>query len=127
MKFFSTSERQFRVAVLASLQRIERALGVEHSALKNLIEMENKKMTTLADILAKATALADTAGAAQVNEQHLIDAANAHVADLQTQLDAANAAVAAGTAGAPDPAQLDAIGAALDQAKAVADAMASAT
>ena len=126
---FETYEQRFRREVLASLQRIERALKIENTALANLIAMEKSQMTTLADILTKATALATAEGAAQATVQHERDAATAHAADLQKKLDdalAANAtAAAANAAPAVDPAQLDAIAAQLDQAKAIADALAA--
>jgi hypothetical protein len=130
MSLFATPEQRFRVAVLASLQRIERVLGVDHVAFKTLIAMENHEMTTLAEIATKAQALADAEGAAQVTIQHERDAAAAQIADLTKQRDdalAANAsAAAANAAPAIDQAQLDAIGAALDKATAIATALAPA-
>lgn len=75
--------------------------------------METKLMTTLSELLAKATAETDAVNAIKLT----VDGLNASVADLSARLAAAQAAVP------PDQATIDAIGAELDRQRAVLDDM----
>lgn len=75
--------------------------------------METKIMTTLSDLLAKATAETDAVNAIKLT----VDGLNASVADLGAKLAAAQTAVP------PDQATIDAIGAELDKQRAVLDGL----
>ena len=116
---FEMPEHRFRAHVIASLERIERALGVEDKALITIIKLEIKNMTTLADLAASSAALDTAMAAALTNVQSELAAANASVATLTSELATANA-------NAADPAVIATIAANLATAQHVADKLAPA-
>ena len=112
---FEMPEHRFRAHVIASLERIERALGVEDKALTTIMKLEIKNMETLDQVLVAATALSSLEDSVKM----VMDGSNAHIADLEKQLADEKAQPAI------DQTKVDAIAAQLVKVTAVAQAMAA--
>ena len=105
---FRIKTKNTHPTVFARLVALEHGQRIITAMLTQFLNMEKQNMATLADLLAKVTAVDDAAVAFKT----LDDGLKAHISDLKTQLAAAQAAPA------QDQATIDAISAKLDAANA---------